>query len=217
MTRSTSEIKPKQRNAKPWWKLASIRTHAIGATACLLVCTAIVHVYRFDSLSETSEFSSGVCVEEAIELLRSADDWRSVHHEKSLANEKLKSIIDSLASWIPETVDSDELHAKLESLSETNGLKLVSFEYQHCVVGSRVGVAVYTCHLRGSFSSIGRTLDGLTKMEQPISCDRISLGHGAETDSSNIICDAVISLRCPYAAEGTLAFRLMKERQSHGS
>ncbi len=217
MTRSKSGSKPKKRNVQVWWKLACVRTHIFGAIACLFVCAAIVHVYRFDSMGNSSEFSSGVSVEEAIEVLRHADEWQNVYREKTLENEQLNVSIESLASWIPESVDSNEVRIKLESLTDTNGLELVEFTYQHSVVGSRVGVAVYTCHLRGSFSSIGRMLDELARMDHPISCNRLLLNHRTESVSSTMTCDAVISLRCPYAAEGTLAFQLMKERQLHGS
>ncbi len=216
MTRSTSETKPLQRNAKPWWRLASIRTHAIGATACLLVCTAIVHVYRFDSLSNNPGIANGISAEEAIEVLRNAQQWRNVYQEKVLATEQIHASIESLSSWIPDSVDSDELQAQLEIITSTNGVELLSFAYKHSVVGSRVGVAVYTCHLRGNFSSIGRMLDAIAKLDHPISCDRITLGHQAETERPTMSCDAILSLRCPYAAEGTLAYRLLKERPSHG-
>lgn len=207
---------------------SSMRWHLSGALLSLLLIGGMVQMHRRAD-DKNPEFQlPDVRPGEAIELLKQAATWEAARLETQRVRSAQLERIHSLASWLPGAVEMSEIEDQIETLVEDSGSVLHSFESSGEQSGTRVAVAQCTVRVQGSFASICSLVDQLTRSEKPVGCARIRLHRLPESESKKLlpatvesdgeaeptVCEAILTLRVPYAAPGTLGGRLLVQRGS---
>lgn len=194
--------------------------HIAGATVSVVIVAAITYVRSPVNVIAALVTSDEVVIdiEDAAQLIAEADHWHqrytTVYRESKVIDARVASIRD----WLPQQPDPDATHATIQSIAETNGIKLIEFSPQATHVGQRVGVVAATCRLDGSFADLCRFLHALCDGNSGIACNEIVVDRATvepgQAVSGTSPCAAVVSLRIPFAADTTTAARLISQGNS---
>lgn len=209
------------KNAQPVWlsRVAATvpRGHFVGAVAsiALILCTGWVWSLNARSAQTLECEGTLVDLNDARALIANSGQWRKQYTITWAASKNVDSQVAEISRWLPRDTDWAELERTLRTLAASSEIKVMSVQKGDCHVGSRVGILLATCNVRGTYKSLCEFLNQLTSQSRPLACSAIKLQRvpqqtaDANLDSSQGQCAATITLRIPYAEKGTVAGRLL--------
>jgi hypothetical protein len=210
-----------------WWTriTASVpRCHLLGAMTAVVLLACIAWVGSRSRLDPKSIQYGDTLVDlaDAATLIDNADRWRQLYTVNYRRSQTIDSHAASIADWLPMFVDWPAAERDIRSLGQSASLKVLSIEKGNRYVGTRVGVLSARCDVQGTYASVCRFLSGLSSRELPIACNQIELHRINAMAEGNLdhptpLCRATLSLRIPYAADGTAAARLFTSETQHDS
>ena len=95
----------------------------------------------------TSEVSSitvnGIVIDlgDAAQLTKNADHWRRMYTVNYRQSQTLDARTESIAAWLPKSVDGDGIESQIRSIAESTGLTVLAVKQGDRHVGTRVGGA----------------------------------------------------------------------------
>lgn len=130
------------------------RCHAMGGSICTLLIGLTISVWANPEImmSDTADNKGGLA--DAILLLDHADSWRQKYITYVDESESLKRRADMIATWLPASVDWERLDEGVRESAAIFNVEIVSLRKNESHVGSRVGVVVAECQVKGNFHSI---------------------------------------------------------------
>ncbi|NND97056.1 MAG: hypothetical protein HKN47_06995 [Pirellulaceae bacterium] len=191
---------------------SALRCHLIIGFVSLLLVAANAWVWRNGEYFATDSRFSKRQVDEAIELISQAPQLRSQYSELSQQAKVNEAHIDAIRQWLPAKVRWEQTQRQAEEIARLCDVQLVLLQRDpkpH--TGVRVSVVSGKCRIRGSYANVCRFLHALAYGNNPVWCDSISILRGEQQENSAANCDASMTLRLPYAGEGTIAENLIVE------
>jgi Tfp pilus assembly protein PilO len=193
-----------------------LRSHILGSftAIALIVCTAWVCSYNRVEVATIQFNGANIDLREASTLVENADQWRLLYTVNYQKTQTVDQRVDSIATWLPRSVDWSEAQDDIHSIAESVDLSIVAIKRGDDHVGTRVGVVLANCDVQGSYASLCRFLHALSHQPKPIACSeirlqRVSNDATAELGLAKPQCRAALSLRIPFAASGTASGRLL--------
>jgi len=151
-------------------------------------------------------------IEEAERLVAGTASWNDEFNMQSTLNDQLLKSAQHAIAWVPNTIDWRTTIAEIQSLAEQSDLVLVEMRPGNEFDGPRVTIHAAVCQLEGSYESICRFLDGLTKRPHPIWANELTIQN--ESDGGPLA--VVLHLRVPVASKRSAGAFLI-EKLSHQS
>ena len=201
-----------------------LRCHLIGSitAAALILCIAWVWSISRIEVATIQYNGRDIDLRDAAALIENADQWRRLYTVNYQQSQGLDQRAESIALWLPRSVDWATTQHDIRSIGETAGISILSIKPGERHVGTRVGVVSASCDVHGTYASLCRFLSELSNRPQPIACSEIQLErtvHAAanHVDDATPRCRATLSLRIPFAAAGTPAQRLLPTETKNAS
>lgn len=183
---------------------------------CIAICISLAggSHWLFNRPNDSSlvDVALPLPIEEAERLVAGAATWNDEYMKQSALNEQLLANAQQAIAWVPESIDWRKTIAEIQSLAEQSDLVLVELRPGDEFNGPRVTIHAAVCQLEGSYGSICRFLDGLTKRQHPIWANELTM----QNDSDGGPLTVVVHLRVPVASK-RCAGAFLIEKLSHES
>ncbi len=199
------------------------RCHVMGCATAVLLIIGIAWIWSWNSNRTASIEYEGTVVDlnDAAALLENADQWRQLYTVNYRQSQMVDKRAQSIASWLPKSVDWPKTENELRSIGDSTGLAILAIQRGEVHVGTRVGILSSSCEVHGSYHALCRFLHELASLPQPIACAQVQLnrlvGDDDEPANGTPSCSATLSLRVPFAAASTAAERLLLPETSDAS
>ena len=181
--------------------------HFLCAAMC--ACVACGSLWLANQTNEVSEaeMELPLSIEEAQRLVQNSSQWTNEWQQEKEREQSLQQAAVKAISWLPREFDWQHTMSELQRLAESAELQIVEIRPGEEYPGSRVAVRTATLQIEGSYASVCRFLDGLTKLEHPLWASELTIQSGAEDDPLA----AVIHLRIPVAGKRTAGAFLIEK------
>ena len=189
--------------------VSPLRCHLLGGTLSLVLLIAIIWICRnADSFAHDHQHSPQE-LEQAAQLLADADQLRQQYAESLLLSKQNDHRLNAIRSWLPTSIDWQSTTRRIEKTAAQANVELKLLDKGETHIGSRIGVGQMTCKVRGSYAGLCQLLHRLSNEEKPVWCHWVKIERAPSLLDQAVECDATISLRLPFAAEQTIAGKLM--------
>ncbi len=197
--------------------------HLLGASlsVCFLLATYMVWSQKNIVVNEVTYGQRVIDLHEARTLIAQADSWRKQYTQVFQESQQIDRDVDAIEQWLPRQLDWDGTVQQVQTIAASSNVKIVLVGDSTEYVGSRVGVAVASCQVEGSYDAICRFVVALSDARQPITCSELQLQRMQPQQSwggdRQTPCAATLTLRVPFAAEGSIASRLLSTDRPNAS
>lgn len=201
---------------------SAVRCHAVGMTLSILLVSATAWIWSNAEFFEQDNRYTFEQLANARLLEQQGDTIRMAYAKSKSLKDKTDARTAEIESWLPSELQWKDTDARIRKLVKSANLEMKTIDQQRQdQVGQRIGINKVTCKLHGSYTDLCRFLDALVKDEQPIWCDRVRIERAPKDSTVKAECAATVSLRVPFAANGTIAAKLRnkpkkKEQQQNG-
>ena len=191
----------------------SVLIHIVGATVCAILACASYWLLNRPNDSSSVVIELPFAVEEAERLVASATMWGDELALETALQSQLLRDAETAVSWVPKKMDWRKTIGEMQNLAEDCDLVLVEMRPGDEFDGPRVAVHAAVCQLEGSYESVCRFLDGLTKREYPIWANELTLQN--DTDGGPLT--VVVHLRVPAAGKRSAIAYLIEKLSNDSS
>ncbi|MEO1525939.1 MAG: type 4a pilus biogenesis protein PilO [Planctomycetota bacterium] len=192
----------------------STRCHMLGAAVSSLLVIAIFWLWSDPVLLVNDPKHSPEQLAESIRLISSGSALRNEYQQVMRTRDETQVLVDDARQWLPTSIEWTALRTSLQAQAIEHGLDVISLERGNEHKGERVSVLDVHCELEGSYLEVCQFLEALAAAKRPMWCDEIRLQREDNEIRSGTPgttrCLAVLSLRAPFAGEGTVGERLLK-------
>ena len=194
------------------------RCHAIAGTSAAIIVFAIGGVLSNQSWFFEDADQSPEQLAESAQLVANVQHWRDEYERVINDSKQNNQRLANLQSWLPAKFDWDEREDSIREIAKECNVQVISLERDERFIGTRVGIAKAIGFVDGRYEDICKFLDGIASHHRPVWCDSVQLKPiGDSTDVKTKRCSATITLRLPYAEDGTPAGRLYAQGKSNAT
>ncbi len=223
-----------------------ITCHVVGATltGLLLAATGWVWVNRNNVVVEINSDGQSINYHEAAAMLANAPQWRQTYAQAFDEASQLEQRVEAIDRWLPKSLDWEDTTDAIRKIALSHHVDVVAIGDPVEHVGTRVGVAATTCQLEGSYGDLCRLVVALGDSDLAVACSEMSLERLSPEEQVGLnerrksnerqkpdgqflanrrsrkpqtTCSLTLSLRLPYAADGSVAGRLLPKESSDAS